>query len=198
MKKSNLIFRALICGFVCSVLLSFTGFSAQCGTLQNSVIRLHIIANSNSEADQAVKLLVRDAVLEQAEQWYTDADTFDEALSKICTHLESLENTANAVLQAAQMPYTAKATVCEMYFPTRTYETAKLPAGKYRTLRITLGEAVGKNWWCVVFPSICVSGAARIDTLPEGTQQIVEEPEKFEVKFKAAEIFSKLLEFFDA
>ena len=95
------------------------------------------------------------------------------------------------------LAYGAKAEVCEMYFPTRTYEQYKLPAGKYRTLRITLGEAEGKNWWCVVFPALCVPGASDLHSLPEGAGTVISQPEKFEVKFKAAELFNQLLKLFD-
>lgn len=196
--KKNLLLRAAACGFVLTVLLSFTGFSAQCDALEKNVIRLHVLANSDSDADQAVKLKVRDAVLLEAGRWYGDADDFETALAAVCTHLESLEAAANAVLRAEGMPYSAQAEVCEMYFPTRTYDTGSLPAGKYRTLRVTLGAAEGKNWWCVVFPALCVPGASDAGDLPAGTEPVVTDAERFEVKFKAAEIFNSLLAFFDA
>ena len=115
--KKNLLLRAAACGFVLTVLLSFTGFSAQCDALEKNVIRLHVLANSDSDADQAVKLKVRDAVLLEAGRWYGDADDFETALAAVCTHLESLEAAANAVLRAEGVPYSAQAEVCEMYFP---------------------------------------------------------------------------------
>ena len=161
-------------------------------------MRLHVIANSNDEADQAVKLRVRDAVLREAEQWYGDAEDFGTAVTALCTHLESLEAAANSVLKAENLPYCAKAEICEMYFPTRTYESFKLPAGRYRTLRISLGKAEGKNWWCVVFPALCMPGASDLSDLPDDTDTLVREPESYEVKFKVAEIFSRLRELFDA
>ena len=174
------------------------GFSAQCAALEENIVRLHVIANSNDEADQAVKLRVRDAVLREAEQWYGDAEDFDTAVTALCTHLESLEAAANSVLKAENLPYCAKAEICEMYFPTRTYESFKLPAGRYRTLRISLGKAEGKNWWCVVFPALCMPGASDLSNLPDDTDTLVREPESYEVKFKVAEIFSRLRELFDA
>ena len=196
-RNRDLWLRAAACGFILTVLLSFTGFFAQCDALESGVIRLHVLAHSDSETDQAVKLRVRDAVLEEAGKWYGDAADFDTALAAICTHLESLEAAANRVLTEEDMAYGAKAEVCEMYFPTRTYEQYKLPAGKYRTLRITLGEAEGKNWWCVVFPTLCVPGASDLHSLPEGAGTVISQPEKFEVKFKAAELFNQLLKLFD-
>ena len=151
----TLLLRAMACGLILTVLLNLAGFSAQCAALEENIVRLHVIANSNDEADQAVKLRVRDAVLREAKRWYGDAEDFDTAVTVLCTHLESLEAAANSVLKAENFPYCANAEICEMYFPTRTYESFKLPAGRYRTLRISLGKAEGKNWWCVVFPARC-------------------------------------------
>lgn len=193
----NLLIRAAICGFILAILFSFTGFSAQCDLLERSVLRLHIPANSDSEKDQAVKLQVRDAVLDEAVMWYGDTKNFDEALALVCTHINSLEEAANRVLRNENMPYRATAEICDAYFPTRVYETGALPAGKYRTVRISLGKAEGKNWWCVLFPSICVSGASEIDAIPKGARDVVEQEGKMTVKFKAAEILTFLRERFD-
>ena len=123
----TLLLRAMACGLILTVLLNLAGFSAQCAALEENIVRLHVIANSNDEADQAVKLRVRDAVLREAEQWYGDAEDFDTAVTALCTHLESLEAAANSVLKAENLPYCAKAEICEMYFPTRTYESFKPP-----------------------------------------------------------------------
>lgn len=117
----------MACGLILTVLLNLAGFSAQCAALEENIVRLHVIANSNDEADQAVKLRVRDAVLREAEQWYGDAEDFDTAVTALCTHLESLEAAANSVLKTENLPYCAKTEICEMYFPTRTYESFKLP-----------------------------------------------------------------------
>ena len=197
-RNITLLLRAAACGFILTVLLSFTGFSARCDLLSRNVLRLHIPANSDSAEDQAIKLLVRDAVLEETALWCGDAEEFSTALAAVCTHLESLEDAANRVLEAENMPYIAKAEVCDAYFPTRVYESGKLPAGKYRTVRISLGEAEGKNWWCVLFPSICVSGASEIERIPEAARGAVAGQGDMKVRFKAAEIFTSLLEFFDA
>ena len=152
--------RRILCWLLSLALLTGSIYTADTlvrqRRLARKTVRLHVIANSNDEADQAVKLRVRDAVLREAEQWYGDAEDFDTAVTVLCTHLESLEAAANSVLKAENLPYCAKAEICEMYFPTRTYESFKLPAGRYRTLRISLGRAEGKNWWCVVFPALCM------------------------------------------
>lgn len=195
--NGKLLIRAMICGFILTVLLSFTEFSAQCRLLERNVLRLHIPANSNSEKDQAVKLRVRDAVLGETASWYEETDDFDAALSLVCDHIETIEQTANRVLQEEHMPYKATAVVCDSYFPTRVYETGVLPAGKYKTVRISLGEAEGVNWWCVLYPSICVSGAGKIEAFPENARDVITQENTFSVRFKTAEIFTRLREFFD-
>ena len=145
-----------------------------------------------------MKLEVRDAVLEEVNIWLNEETNYDQAIAAVCTHLDRLETAANRVLKAKGMPYKAKAEICDAYFPTRTYENHKLPAGKYRTLRISLGEAEGKNWWCVVFPSLCVSGAVDFPELPEDAREAVAEADRMQVRFMAVEIFNSLREFFDA
>ena len=165
--------------------------------LPQNIVRLHVVANSDSEEDQAVKLLVRDAVLEEAARWYGGARTMEEASARLCTHLESIAKTAQATLREQGMGYSATAQVTEMYFPTRDYESFRLPAGRYRTLRVTLGEGAGKNWWCVVFPSLCLpaaNGEEALLSLPEEQRRLVEDSQQCQVKLKAVELWEALRE----
>lgn len=198
-KQNKLLGKALVCGFVMAMITSFFPFAAACGGLPENVVRLHVVANSDSEEDQSVKLLVRDAVLEEAAKWYGGAQSMEEASSQLCTHLQSLGETARTTLAENGMVYSAKVEVTEMYFSTRDYGTFRLPAGRYRTLRVTLGEGQGKNWWCVVFPSLCLPAAGEgqsdlLLSLPESEREIVENPEQFQVKFKAVELWEFLRE----
>ena len=198
-KQNKLLGKALVCGFVMAVIASFFPFAAACGGLPENVVRLHVVANSDSEEDQSVKLLVRDAVLEEAAKWYGGAQSMEEASSQLCTHLQSLGETARTTLAENGMEYSAKVEMTEMYFSTRDYGTCRLPAGRYRTLRVTLGEGQGKNWWCVVFPSLCLPAAGEeqsdlLLSLPESEREIVENPEQFQVKFKAVELWESLRE----
>lgn len=198
-KQNKLLGKALVCGFVMAVIASFFPFAAACGGLPENVVRLHVVANSDSEEDQSVKLLVRDAVLEEAAKWYGGAQSMEEASSQLCTHLQSLGKTARTTLAENGMEYSAKVEMTEMYFSTRDYGTFRLPAGRYRTLRVTLGEGQGKNWWCVVFPSLCLPAAGEgqsdlLLSLPESEREIVENPEQFQVKFKAVELWESLRE----
>lgn len=196
-RKRRLLGRALVCGFVLAALCSFFPFAAACGQLPRDVVRLHVVANSNGAEDQAVKLLVRDAVLEEAARWYQGAGSMEEASSQLCTHLQSIAGAARQVLGEQGVGYSATAQMTEMYFPTRDYGDFRLPAGRYRTLRVTLGEGAGKNWWCVVFPSLCLPAATQEEallTLPEGERQVVEGGQDVQVKFKAVELWESLRE----
>lgn len=196
-RKRRLLGRALVCGFVLAALCSFFPFAAACGQLPRDVVRLHVVANSNGAEDQAVKLLVRDAVLEEAARWYQGAGSMEEASSQLCTHLQSIAGAARQVLGEQGVGYSATAQMTEMYFPTRDYGDFRLPAGRYRTLRVTLGEGAGKNWWCVVFPSLCLPAATQGEallTLPEGERQVVEGGQDVQVKLKAVELWESLRE----
>ena len=196
-RKHRLLGKALVCGFVLAALCSFFPFAAACGQLPRDVVRLHVVANSNGAGDQAVKLLVRDAVLEEAARWYQGAGSMEEASSQLCTHLQSIAGAARQVLGEQGVGYSATAQMTEMYFPTRDYGDFRLPAGRYRTLRVTLGEGAGKNWWCVVFPSLCLPAATQEEallTLPEGERQVVEGGQDVQVKLKAVELWESLRE----
>ena len=196
-RKHRLLGKALVCGFVLAALCSFFPFAAACGQLPRDVVRLHVVANSNGAEDQAVKLLVRDAVLEEAARWYQGAGSMEEASSQLCTHLQSIAGAARQVLGEQGVGYSATAQMTEMYFPTRDYGDFRLPAGRYRTLRVTLGEGAGKNWWCVVFPTLCLPAATQEEallTLPEGERQVVEGGQGVQVKLKAVELWESLRE----
>ena len=114
--------RALVCGFILAAAASFLPFAAASEQLPQHVLRLHVVANSNSEADQAVKLQVRDAVLREAARWYGDAENLEQANFAVCTHLQSLTKAANEALRENGFPMNAKAQVTDMYFPTRWYD----------------------------------------------------------------------------
>ncbi len=134
----------------------FGGLLADSGKLREELVRLHVVGASNSEADQAVKLQVRDAVLESLEAGLQDMTDVDAALAYVREMLPKVEQAANAALRAAGVEDTAIVTLTEEAFPTRDYDTFSLPAGVYQALRVVIGEGDGKNWWCVVFPQLCM------------------------------------------
>lgn len=179
------------------------GFSLLMGTwligqqkaLAGQMVRLHVVANSDSEADQAAKLLVRDAVLTQAEPWLAEAATREEAMELLAAHLSELAR-AGAAAAGEGVAVTASLEE-EVWFPTKEYEDFALPAGKYTALRITLGEGKGHNWWCVVFPPLCLGSvsetvAEKAGSFSEGQIRLITgESEGYVVKFKAMELWDQ-------
>lgn len=119
-------------------------------------LRLHIIANSDNPADQAVKLQVRNAVLEQMSGVLSQARTKQEALQLLMDNGQLLQQTAEQTLAVAGMDYGAQLSVGVSDFPDRTYGDTFYPAGKYEALRIVLGSGTGRNWWCVMYPPLCL------------------------------------------
>lgn len=165
----------------CLVLAAF----AFCGTLladreklNDGLIRLHVVANSDTEVDQTVKLRVRDAILCSIQEDLKAVADVDEARTYLTENLPKLEKIANAALSAAGVSDRAVVSLCREAFDTRVYETFTLPAGVYEALRVTIGAGEGHNWWCVAFPTLCLPATTRefSDTaagagFPEGLTQ---------------------------
>lgn len=155
----------------------------------DSVIRLHILANSDSDYDQGIKLKVRDAIL-AAEVFGTAEDTADaEAMTNAAA--EEALAIANAVLKEENAPYSASIAYGTESYPTREYGDISLPAGKYKSLRILLGDADGQNWWCVLFPPLCINSAKSTDLSVSG---LGKETKVFEKKNSVYKFRFKLLE----
>ena len=175
-------------------------FARQCRSIEQKVLRLHVVAHSDDPADQALKLQVRDLVLEQTAPLMTDTGSRVDAEAALAPHLPDMERAAEALLRAAGCPYRVQAQFTDMYFTTRTYDSGTLPAGHYRALRLTIGSGQGKNWWCVMFPPMCLSAAvtgrtpAAVsgDVLSPEEQDIVTHPEDYEVRLKFMEWWTQL------
>ena len=125
--------------------------------IYNSTLRLHVIANSDSEEDQRVKLLVRDAVLDCISEY--DARSKEEAVTQISAHREDIEKVAEEVLLENGMSGDVSLKIAQEQYPVRYYEDFSLPAGEYTSVMISIGDAKGQNWWCVLFPPLCTSFA---------------------------------------
>ena len=123
--------------------------------IAEKIIRLHVVANSDSAEDQAKKLRVRDAVLEKAEKLTAGCTAASEAKSVLNAHLEEIRTAAQEV-----SPYPVSVSLKTESFDTRRYDTFTLPAGNYPSLRVQIGEARGHNWWCVVFPTLCTAATS--------------------------------------
>ena len=129
-------------------------------TLADNLIRLHVVADSDAATDQAIKLQVRDAILSELETVMDRMPDLETAKAYLQDNLGALEERANDVLKKAKTSCQAVVTLAKEAFPTRQYETFTLPAGIYESLRVTIGSGQGQNWWCVVFPRLCVSATA--------------------------------------
>ena len=131
--------------------------SASAGALAGQVLRLHVVANSDTQEDQVLKLQVRDAVLEQADLLLEDVTDRGEAEAVLSQQLQALAEAGAAVVAGAGYDYPVTVSLEDCWFPTKVYDGFSLPAGTYRALRIVIGEGGGQNWWCVVFPPLCLA-----------------------------------------
>ncbi len=193
MEKARRRDAALLLGlFLAVILTGLFGFERDCETVRESVFRFHILANSDSEEDQARKLLVRDAVLRETAELFAGAESRGEALERARQNLPFIEETAEQALRKAGSADRVQASVTEMYFETRTYGDKTLPAGVYDALRLTIGKGEGHNWWCVMFPPLCVGAAADSESLRR-IEALNETPE-FTLSFAAVEWLEQLFE----
>ena len=191
---------ALLLGLALAALLGARLDGAQ-GALADKVLRLHVLANSDSQADQALKLRVRDAVLERAEGLLAGAGDRAEAETLLATHLDGLAAAGADAVGAAGYGYPVTVSLEDScWFPTRVYEDFALPAGRYTALRVEIGAGAGRNWWCVVFPPLCLGSVS--ETAEETAAQAgLTEREvallaggegEYQIKFRAVELVEGL------
>lgn len=198
-KRYCLILAFIILGSSCLALVCASAVNQQKG-LSKKIIRLHVVANSDDARDQEFKIMVRDEILKYFSQWQWE--TLDEASRCVSAHLDNICTLSQKVLEDAGAEQTVSADFSLEEYPTRHYDTFSLPAGKYLSLRVILGEGDGKNWWCVVYPSICLpaesdmrSVAASAGFAEREIQLITDKNAGIKLKFKILEIFRKLKSF---
>ena len=191
---------ALLC--LAAFLLEGLGLASDSKKLQQSLIRLHVVAASDSEEDQRVKLQVRDAVVGYVDQALKHVMTIDEAKDWLRENLPGIEKAANDVLQKLGFSDRATVTLKKEAFPVRHYEEFSLPSGVYESLRVTIGEGQGHNWWCVVFPSLCMPAAGESTedvTAGAGFSQeltnTVTRQEGYKIRFYFLDLLGKLENF---
>lgn len=170
-------------------LCNFTGFAATCDAVRDDTLRLHILANSDSEADQALKLAVRDAILAQAGELFSAGQTKQEALAAARRSLPALQAIAQQTLRAHGCADTVAVRLENQYFATRAYDDFTLPAGRYDAVRVEIGAHAGKNWFCVLFPPLCLPAACEEDapTYPQAEWDAVQSP--YRLRFAAVEVW---------
>ncbi|MCL2013388.1 MAG: stage II sporulation protein R [Oscillospiraceae bacterium] len=153
---------ALIAGMIITVLTgSMLDFGRACDDIRNNVYRLHILANSDGANDQELKLAVRDRILRDTSEFFRSAKNYQDAEKNASETLDIIESVAADEIAKQGFEYDVSAEHVQMYFTTRTYEDITLPAGNYNAVQVTLGEGTGKNWWCVLYPPLCVPAARK-------------------------------------
>lgn len=190
--------KVLVSLFVISVMFSMIPFESTCIKLQNDVLRLHILANSDSAKDQQLKLEVRDEVIAQIAPLYNCVETKEQAIAVTKDNLPLIEEIAQAVVKSHNADYTIKADITNKYFNTRYYDDFTMPAGMYDTLQITIGDAKGKNWWCVMYPALCVGASSKIsmeEDLSDDEYKVITSKD-IEYKFKIVEYYESVKSFF--
>ena len=183
----------------------FFSQAAAAGRIKDKVLRLHVIANSDSEEDQALKPKVRDQVLATLKPLLENAEDRSSSEAIVRAHLSEVEAAARETAWQEKPGENVHAELTNTRFPEKTYGDCTFPAGNYDALRITIGEAKGKNWWCVLFPSLCFVDTVH-GVVPEESKELLknvlteEEYEslftpgksEYKVRWKAAEIWQSL------
>ncbi len=201
MKTKNRILTvelALLAAFIITCVVGTMSFASACEEIRSSVLRMHVVANSDSDEDQCLKLKVRDAVLEAGKEYFDNSESAAQAEGKLIPVKDELERVAKKVVEENGYDYDVKVNIGNAYFPTKTYDgDVTLPAGEYEAVNVIIGSGQGHNWWCVMFPPMCLP-AAESDTelnevLSEREYEIVKSNPKFEPRFKIVEWYEKII-----
>lgn len=168
--------------------------------LADQLIRLHVRANSDSQADQSLKLAVRDGILKQVTELTADCTSPAQAAAVLSEHLSALQAAAEEVLRQEGCNASVSVRLGQEEFPRRDYETFSLPAGRYTSLSVAIGAGVGHNWWCVAFPALCLpattdemeQAAAAAGFSQEQTDLLTGQQTTVELKFRALELLQQL------
>ena len=199
MKFRKIELAALIAFIIC-VTVSTYKLDSECDGIRQSVLRLHVIAASDSSYDQQIKLELRDRLLVRGKEIFEGSETKNAAEEKISQGISLMQKEADSFLTEKGYPCTATVSLGKSYFPTRRYEGFTLPAGTYDALKVTIGEGKGKNWWCIMFPALCLpaagKGAEDFDgILTEKQQQIITD-KKYEIRLWLVEKWQEINNYF--
>lgn len=192
MKKIKL---AVFLGFILTVCFSSSliKFSNSVEDIKSNVFRLHILANSDTPEDQQLKLLVRDEILKYSDVLFDDL-SLEESIDAAQNSLDTIEQIARQVIYDNGYSYDVSCKIAPTQFSDRDYGDFTMPAGEYTALCVYIGEGEGQNWWCVMYPPLCVGTAQEKveDYFCEEQTDILQNHEKYEIKFKCVEIFTDI------
>ncbi|MDF2671881.1 MAG: spoIIR [Clostridiales bacterium] len=161
-----------LCLVILSSLILVKSGNSSAENVNLKLIRFHVVANSDSEGDQSVKLQIRDEILQKYGPIISESNSRNESLQLISENLKDIEDTANSILKKEGKSYSANAVLGDSIFPIKQYGTITLPAGEYTALKVVLGEGGGKNWWCVMFPPLCFIDVTRGLTSDETDEEL--------------------------
>lgn len=188
-------FTLIIC------IIATVSFESTCEDVREDILRLHVIANSDSYEDQTLKLKVRDTLLKKGESLFTDCEDILSAEKIISTSIQKLHRIAQSAVYDEGYDYRVSIQLGKSYFPTRVYDNITMPAGYYDALKIIIGEGKGQNWWCIMFPSLCLPGAYKKEdrlkqVLSEKEMKLVLSKPEYEVRFWLVEKYYDIKNFF--
>ena len=171
--------------------ISMTEFNNGCENIYDSMLRLHIIANSDSTKDQELKLKVRDEILRTGNTLFDGTLTKENAKKELNDKILLLENSAESVLKSNGCYDKVKITLGKYYFNTRSYENFTVPAGFYDAIKVEIGKAEGRNWWCVMFPPLCLPAVSESheEVFSQSGNQVLSSDVNLDVRFKIVEIY---------
>lgn len=194
--KRNIIEFSVIFSFLLTVVISLCGFEGHCRQISSRVLRLHVIANSDSQTDQELKLRVRDRILACSDGMLDGKSRKSAAEREVADHLNELRLAAEDEIKKSGYDYPVRVELTATDFPTRTYGSVTLPAGQYNAVRVIIGSGEGKNWWCVMFPPLCLPAAEKqtglSDVLNQDELRLTESDPKYEVRFWLIEKLEQL------
>lgn len=170
LKTTIILLLLIIYFFICA----YSYANALSTDISTSIFRLHVIANSDSEEDQNLKYLVRDAIISYMNNLIKKCSTKQEVIYTVNEHLEDFKTVAQNIIYEKGYNYTVNLEIGNFYFPTKTYGDISLPSGLYDALRIKIGKAEGKNWWCVLFPPLCFVDVSS-GIVPDESKEIIKE-----------------------
>lgn len=196
MKYAKVHLAFIIAFFIC-ILLSTVSLDKKSENIRQEVLRLHVIAASDSEQDQKLKLQLRDELLIKGKEAFEDSKNKQQAEEKIKKALPYLKQTAQSFVNEKGYDYKVDVRLEKSFFPTKSYGSFTLPAGNYNALRVIIDKGEGQNWWCVMFPPLCLPAAEKdsvklSDVLTDGEMEIVTD-RKYEVRLWLVEKWQELI-----
>ena len=177
-----------------------TGFCSVCEDIQKDVFRLHILANSDTQQDQTLKLKVRDGILDYTAELFKNCQSREQAIETAEKNLDSIKAKCQALIIENGFDYGVEVYTTKMDFNTRVYKNFTLPAGKYEALRIVIGSGQGHNWWCMIYPALCIPCAQKEQpesSLDSSEMDVISNSEQYEIKFRLVEIFENICSLFE-